>query len=79
MGSPSVARRHTPMRGGSFAVESVAGFTWNRWQLWRGIRTLTAGEARECSLPLRLGPLCGIVVRGWSGCVGAKGVDLGMT
>ena len=26
--------------GGSFAVEPVAGFPWNRWQLWLGIRTL---------------------------------------
>src|SRR5439155_15033678 len=24
--------------GGSFGVESVAGFTWHRWQLSRGIR-----------------------------------------
>jgi hypothetical protein len=27
--------------GGSFAVESVAGFPWNRWQFWRGIRSPT--------------------------------------
>ena len=26
-----------PLGGGSFAVESVAGFAWNRWQLCRGI------------------------------------------
>lgn len=36
MGSPSVVRRHDPMRGGSFAVESVAGLLWNQWQLSYG-------------------------------------------
>ena len=25
---------------GSFRVEWVAGFVWNQWQLWSGIRTL---------------------------------------
>ena len=37
MGSPSVVRRHTPMRGGSIAVESAAAFAWNRWQACYGI------------------------------------------
>jgi hypothetical protein len=37
MGSPSVVRRHNPMRGGSFAVESAAAFAWNRWQACYGI------------------------------------------
>ncbi|EAZ98533.1 hypothetical protein MELB17_00330 [Marinobacter sp. ELB17] len=26
-------------RGGSFRVEWVAGFVWNQWQPWPGIRT----------------------------------------
>ncbi|TXS88907.1 hypothetical protein FVW59_19440, partial [Parahaliea aestuarii] len=28
-----------PGISGSFAVEWVAGFAWNQWQAWSGIRT----------------------------------------
>lgn len=38
MGSPSVAQDSTTsVRGGSFAVESMAAFPWNQWQACDGI------------------------------------------
>ena len=30
-------QRRDPLEGGSFRVESVAGFAWNQWQLCHGI------------------------------------------
>jgi hypothetical protein len=33
---------------GSFRVEWVAGFVWNQWQPWSGIRIGTLAEAFLC-------------------------------
>ena len=36
--------------GGNFAVESVAAFAWNQWQLSRGIRTAVQKQLNQMAL-----------------------------
>jgi hypothetical protein len=60
------ARHHeglqNPLWGGSFAMESAAGFAWNRWQLCRGM----AGS-------FHLESAAGFAWNRWQACRGISG------
>jgi len=49
-GSPGIVSALRPVWGGSFAVESVAAFAWNRWQACYGING-SFGVEQVAALP----------------------------